>query len=489
MADSRAHALPRFLNEGYYPKDEGGISGLKLRALRPITEDESMEEPSMSRPATPSRRQSIGDMAKKESHDAAPRALLIDDDEPLLNAYARVLERSGYRVDTAGDAESGLAALARTAFDVVLSDIRMPGTSGIELVERMRANGLDVPVVLVTGAPHVDTAARAVELGVVRYLAKPVDLTQLARSVGEAVRQHGLARARRLALDNEALQSLVDELRRSKAAAEAGARAKAAFLSKMKHELRTPMTAVLGMTELVLESELTRDQRTQLEAVKSAGEALMELIADLLDVAALDHGEVALEPKAFAVRDTIQQVLVGFAGAAEPKGIALVAEVAPEVPDVLVGDPARFQQVLKSVLGNAVKFGRAGEVRLCAALQADSGDRACLHVTVRDPGVGIPPERIPHVLEPFVQGDDSSTRRYGGAGLGLRIASQLVALMDGTLEVESTPDVGTEIAFTAWFERLRPAHPGSLAGDARDASPTNPAEPPAGPGSAATTAS
>jgi signal transduction histidine kinase len=192
----------------------------------------------------------------------------------------------------------------------------------------------------------------------------------------------------------------------------------------------------------------------------------MALIADLLDVASLDHGKVVLEARNFAVRDALQQVLERFAADAEAKGMSLEAEVAPEVPDILVGDPVRFQQVLKSLLANAVKFGREGEVSVRASLLPDRGDKACLRVTVRDPGIGIPPDRLAHVLQAFVQDDDTSTRTYGGAGLGLAIASQLVALMGGTLEIESTPDVGTDVAFTACFDRPRVEPPGFFVGDA-----------------------
>jgi signal transduction histidine kinase len=379
---------------------------------------------------------------------------VIDDEGAVLTAHARVLTRSGYRVDTASGATSGLDALGRSSFDVVVSDIKMPGMSGIELVERMRAEGIDVPVVLVTGAPHVETAAKAVELGVVRYLSKPMELERLARVVGEAVRLHGIARARRLALDNEALQSLVEELRRSKDAAQAGLVAKEVFLSKIKHELRTPMTAVLGMTELVLgSSELTEELRSQIEVVRNAADALMALIADLLDVASLDHGKVELEAKSFAVRDALHEVVERFAATAGAKGMSIEAEVTPEVPDVLVGDPSRFQQVLRCVLANAVKFGRQGKVCVRASPLPDRGDKACLRVTVRDRGIGIPPDRIAHVLQAFTQDDDSAARTYSGAGLGLAIASQLAALMGGTLGIESTPGVGTEVAFTACFDR------------------------------------
>jgi signal transduction histidine kinase len=393
-------------------------------------------------------------------HGDEPLVLVVDDDKHLLAAHARTLAREGYRVETAQDADSALAALRRTSFDVIVSDILMPRMSGIELVERMRADGTDIPVVLVTGDPGFETAVKAIEHGVLRYLSKPVERGALVRVVGEVVRLHGIARTKRLALDNEGLRSLIDELNRSKDAAEAASRAKTAFLGKMSHELRTPMTAIIGMTELALDTQLTAEQRDYLETVKTSADSLLDLIQDILDVADLDGNRIRLDEVPFSVRDVISEVLKLLVPRSNEKGLALTSECASDVPAKLAGDPARFRQVLAKLVGNAIKFTHKGEVKIRGEVESLSKKEAIVRVSVADTGIGIPAETLASVFDPFSQADDSPTREYAGAGLGLAIAAQLVHLMGGVLQVQSTPGVGTQFQFTARFGLVEGASQG-----------------------------
>ena len=383
-----------------------------------------------------------------------PRALVVDDSEAQLLVCTRVLTSHGYRVEAARNARSALVALQRSAFDVLVSDIHMPDMSGMELLVQVRASGLDIPVVLVTGDPTLDSAMKAMEHGVVRYLAKPVAPSALALAVNTVVRLHGLARAERLAMDNEALRSLVDELHRSKDAAVAGTRAKAEFLSKIGHELRTPMSGVIGYAELALTTEMSSEGREYIESLKAAAYVLMGVLADVLDVAALDAGRVKLEPKPFSVRDVIEATLTPLLSSATAKGLSMTAEVGSGVPDRLLGDPLKFAQIMKALVGNAVKVTDVGEVRVGAHLEAHGGGEARLCVSVSDTGVGIPAEDLSRVVDAFAQQDNSVTRRFGGAGLGLTIATQLVAMMKGSLRIESTPKVGTTVRFTVCFQRV-----------------------------------
>jgi signal transduction histidine kinase len=402
----------------------------------------------MTEPRDPRTGLSAGLFAEGEG----PRALVVDDNEALLLVCVRTLSKHGYRVEAAQDAEAALRALRRTSFDVLVSDIHMPGMSGTELLKQVRADGLDIPVVLVTGEPSLDSAMKAMEHGVFRYLAKPVAPSALVVVVNEVVRLHGIERAQRLALDNDALRSLVEELGRSKDAALAGVRAKREFLSNMGHELRTPMTGIMGMTELALETELTPDGRGYLETVKTCANALMDVIAHVLDLSDLDGGMIRLDATPFSVRDVIDVTLKPLQPHAEEKGLSLTWDVASGIPDALIGDPVRFGQIVKSLVSNAIKFTRKGEVRICAQLEAHLGDEVCVCVSISDTGIGIPQEALARVLEAFTQQDNSSTREYGGAGLGLTIASELAALMKGSLKIESTPDVGTTVRFFVCFE-------------------------------------
>jgi signal transduction histidine kinase len=395
-----------------------------------------------------------------EAGSAAPaeagelRALVVDDDAVLLSLCVRALEGHGYRVEPARDGRSALCALRRAPFDVLVTDIQMPGMSGVELLEQVRADGFDIPAVLVTGVPQLDSAMQAINLGVLRYLTKPVGMRALVAVVDDVVRLHGVARAQRLALDNEALRSLVEELRRSKEAAVAGTRAKTEFLSKMGHELRAPMSTVIGMTGLALGTALSPEGRAYLETVMRSAHALMETLAHVLDFSDLDAGRLRLEMKPFGVRDVIEGVLKQLRPEAEAKGLALTSDVASALPDALIGDAVRFGLVVKTLVSNAIKFTNKGGVRLGAGLEASSDGDVCVWISIADTGIGIPADALKRVLDAFAQNDNSPTREYTGAGLGLTIASQLVALMRGALAIDSTPAVGTTLRFTARFEQV-----------------------------------
>jgi PAS domain S-box-containing protein len=243
-----------------------------------------------------------------------------------------------------------------------------------------------------------------------------------------------------------------DMLRRAKETAEAATRAKGEFLANMSHEIRTPMNGILGMLDLTLRSDIRPRQREFLDLAKSSAENLLRLLNDILDFSKIEAGKLELAREPFRLRDSIDEILRGLSLTAELKDVELIYSTAPDVPDSLVGDPGRLAQVLVNLVGNATKFTERGEVAVRVETDARDAGAVTLHVAVRDTGIGIPAEKKDLIFSSFTQAESSTTRRYGGTGLGLTICTCLVEAMGGHIWVESQVGVGSTFHFTARFE-------------------------------------
>jgi len=362
--------------------------------------------------------------------------LLVEDnpdDAELTRIALQEMGGPGFRLVRVASVADAIDRLAEEDFGALLLDLHLPDASGLETWEEIREHAADVPTVVLTSTDDEELGARLIELGAQDYLVKgKVGGEGFTRSILHARQRHRSER----------------DLRSARAEALQAARAKSDFLAAMSHEIRTPLNAVLGMTDILLDSDLDPEQERYVRMCRNAGETLLELINGILDLSKIEAGHLELETARFDVAELVESTLEILAFPAHKKRLAFACEIARDFPRERLGDAARLRQVLLNLVGNAIKFTEEGEVVVGVgrAPEPAAGDGLC--VAIRDTGIGIPPEKQQAIFDSFSQGDGSITRRFGGSGLGLALSRRLVELMGGTLSVESEPGRGSAFRFT-----------------------------------------
>lgn len=381
--------------------------------------------------------------------------LIVDDESSLRMILSRSLTRAGFHCKEAGDAESAYEMILQIPFDLVISDISMPGMDGIDLLKRVKIDFPDIDFIMMTGYASEYSYVDIMNAGASDYMTKPFNTNAAIARISRIAREkRNLINLRKA---NSELQEAMGRANRLAEEAKEASRAKTFFLASMSHEIRTPLNGIVGYTDMLLDTRLDPEQTDFVRNTKISCETLLSVVNDILDFSKVEAGKLTLETIEFDPEVVCFDTIEVIRSKVDESQVELVCVVSDDVPGKIKGDPHRFRQVLLNLLGNAVKFTKKGSIRLSLGAEEDTGEcknQVRLDICIQDTGIGIARDQQEKIFEPFNQSEDELvSNRYGGTGLGLAISRNIARKMNGDVTVHSTPDKGSRFCFTAWFEK------------------------------------